>query len=337
VLLACVALCQGLVIPTADTKLAAYNVNINDTSVSGLSAGGYMAVQMHMAYSDIMRGSAVFAGGPFHCAQGSMTTALTTCMTALPFGPNVNKCIQDTTSDETKGLVANTKNLANQTVYMYSGTMDSTVKPAVMQALYQYYTHWLPKDRVHFEKTIMSAHTQPTDDPKNTNPCFLSAPPYLSNCHYDGAGKALETIYGKLKPRNDGAPTGEMIKFDQSEFCPNPALHSMDSGGYAYVPANCSKGERCTLHIALHGCVQYFGKVGDAYITRAGYNKWADTNNFIVLYPQTVASTLIPMNPNGCWDWWGYLGNPTTYDTNRGPQMMAIREMITRVSSGYRP
>lgn len=36
--------------------------NIKGYSVSGLSAGGYMAVQMHITYSSIINGSAVFAG-----------------------------------------------------------------------------------------------------------------------------------------------------------------------------------------------------------------------------------------------------------------------------------
>jgi hypothetical protein len=43
----------------------------------------------------------------------------------------------------------------------------------------------------------------------------------LSNCNYDGAGKALQAIYGKLYPRNDATLTGQMIRFDQTEFIKN--------------------------------------------------------------------------------------------------------------------
>jgi hypothetical protein len=111
----------------------------------------------------------------------------------------------------------------------------------------------------------------------------------------------------------------------------------MDTSGYAYVPKNCSDGQQCKLHMAFHGCVQYHGKVGDAYILHSGYNKWADTNNMIIIYAQTIASSISPMNPNGCWDWWGYCGNPTTYDTVKGSQMAAMRDIISRVSGGYRP
>ena len=41
-------------------QLARYN--ISTITVSGLSAGGYMAVQLHVAHSIIVSGAAVFAG-----------------------------------------------------------------------------------------------------------------------------------------------------------------------------------------------------------------------------------------------------------------------------------
>jgi hypothetical protein len=28
----------------------------------------------------------------------------------------------------------------------------------------------------------------------------------------------------------------------------------------------------------------------------------------VLLYPQATTSGLIPYNPKGCWDWWGYTG-----------------------------
>ena len=40
-----------------------YNVDSKDTSVSGLSSGGYMAVQFHIAFSKTVRGAGITAGG----------------------------------------------------------------------------------------------------------------------------------------------------------------------------------------------------------------------------------------------------------------------------------
>ena len=43
--------CQNVV------SLPAYNADIHKTSVSGLSSGGFMAVQLHVAYSSIIMGA----------------------------------------------------------------------------------------------------------------------------------------------------------------------------------------------------------------------------------------------------------------------------------------
>lgn len=39
-----------------------------------------MAVQVHVAFSSIVNGSGVFAGGPYHCAEGNLVEAMDECM-----------------------------------------------------------------------------------------------------------------------------------------------------------------------------------------------------------------------------------------------------------------
>jgi chitodextrinase len=65
------------------------------------------------------------------------------------------------------------------------------------------------------------------------------------------------------------------------------------------------------------------------YVRNTGYNKWADTNNIIMLYPQATASG---PNPNGCWDWWGY--DDANYAVKAGRQMAAVKAMVDRIVSG---
>ena len=36
------------------------------------------------------------------------------------------------------------------------------------------------------------------------------------------------------------------------------------------------------------------------YIKHTGYNRWAEANNIIVLYPQLIRTK---KNDQGCWDW----------------------------------
>jgi poly(3-hydroxybutyrate) depolymerase len=38
------------------------------------------------------------------------------------------------------------------------------------------------------------------------------------------------------------------------------------------------------------------------------------------------------MNPQGCWDWWGY--NGADYAVKSAPQMTAIMAMVSRITSG---
>ena len=67
-------------------------------------------------------------------------------------------------------------------------------------------------------------------------------------------------------------------------------------------------------------------RVNDDFVRDAGYNRWAAANGIVVLYPQTTES---PLNPNRCWDFWGYTG--LDYRTRRGPQMRAVKGMVDRL------
>ena len=50
--------------------LSAYNVDPGLVSVSGLSSGGSMSVQLGVAYSDTFKiGFGAFAGSPYDCAR----------------------------------------------------------------------------------------------------------------------------------------------------------------------------------------------------------------------------------------------------------------------------
>ncbi len=70
--------------------------------------------------------------------------------------------------------------------------------------------------------------------------------------------------------------------------------------------------------------------IGEDFIKGAGYNEWAESNNIVVFYPQVKSSQFAPLNPKGCWDWWGY--TTENYANNKGPQMNAINKLIQYIS-----
>jgi hypothetical protein len=322
----------------AAEQLAAYNADPSETTISGLSSGAFFATQLHVAYSASIKGAGIVAGGPYDCAA---QMSYTSCMYSS--SPSVTKSISNTklwSGDKIDDI----KYLAKHKVYMISGTSDTTVGVSVMNQLYKYYVtegQFIPSTNVVFKKDLQSAHTFPTDfDGAGNNGCGFASSPYISNCGFDGAGAILEHMYGSLKPRNNGALTGKFIEFDQSEFLTNPRAYGMSTTGWAYVPKSCTDGETCKLHIAYHGCQQGYEKIGDKYVKNTGFNRWADSNNIIVLYPQAVSTSsigggvLLP-NMNGCWDWIGWYG--ADFDVKSGKQLTAMKKIIDRVTAGFNP
>jgi poly(3-hydroxybutyrate) depolymerase len=93
-----------------------------------------------------------------------------------------------------------------------------------------------------------------------------------------------------------------------------------------FVPKECAAGKPCRIHVAFHGCRQGRGFVGRAFASEAGYNRWADANRVVVLYPQVAKSLFWPFNPQGCWDWWGYSG--ANYASRGGLQLLAVHRML---------
>jgi uncharacterized protein (TIGR03382 family) len=314
----------------AASTLGSYNVNPAGVTVAGISSGGFMAVQMHVAFSSRFHGVAIFAGGPFYCAQDSVNNATGYCEsgTSLP----LQTLITYTNNQASAGTIDPTSNLSGQPVYLFSGTNDTTVHQAVMNSLQAYYETYTDAGTITYDNGTAAAHAWISPD--GPNACNSSYSPYINNCNIDPEGTFLTQFYGTLKAKNTGTLGGSYIQFDQDPFCPSGSCAgiSMDSTGWVFVPVSCSNGATCRVVLVLHGCLQYQGVVNQALVDKSGVNEWADTNDIIVLYPQTVASSSNPSNPEGCWDWWGYTS--ASYALQSGPQMQALVAMVQRLQGG---
>jgi hypothetical protein len=296
-----------------------------------------MAVQFHVAHSSIVRGAGVLAAGPYYCAQGSTWTAQTNCMAPDLWAPVTATPLLKTETDTlaTHGAIDATSNLRRARVWLFSGTRDDTVLPAVVDALARFYRLYVPASSIKLVQDVAAGHGMVTLDYGVT--CGATAAPFINNCHFDAAGKLLEQIEGPLAPPA-GHETGRLIAFDQREFAGGrPGGISLADTGYAYVPRSCS-GKSCRVHVAFHGCRQSAEAEGLTFVRHAGFNRWADTNAIIVLYPQTIARygvwgwpPRLVFNPRGCWDWWGYTGDD--YHTHTAPQIRAVKAMLDRLGA----
>lgn len=320
----------------AVVPLPALNIDTTQITVSGLSAGGFMANQLGYAYPSIFKGVGVFAGGPYMCAGHSNYTA---CMYNASISAGMLSTMQadinnwSGTANDNKALVA------GQKIYMFVGNSDYTVGPNPMNAVQTQYTNnGVPAANLEYVKRASTAHVFPTDfDSTGNNACSSSASPYISNCGYDGARAALTKFYGTLAARNNAPAASNYIEFNQGAFTSNPG---MAATGWVYVPASCASGTVCKLHVALHGCQQNYATIGDKFIKSTGYTRWADTNGIVVLFPQTrvdsssraTSASGSLANPNGCWDWIGWYGS--NFAQKAGMQQAAIKAMVDQLASG---
>jgi predicted peptidase len=311
---------------TSTTKpLGSYK--ISDVTVSGLSAGAYMATQMHVAYSETISGAAVFAGGPYYCAEANMNKALTSCMTGLPTLPDVDYSVSYTNTHSDKKDIDSVDNLKDDAVYLFSGKRDTTVNPNVMKALESYYVKvGVPAASIKTNFDMEAAHTFPTLD--YGNECVVSKDPYISKCNFDGAGAALEHLYGASAVSRASVVKDNLWAFDQTPFYKGTST-SLDKTGYVYVPTSCQEGTDCHLHVSFHGCEQGASVVGTDYVEHTGFNEWAEGSSTIVLYPQVV--TTLGTNPNGCWDWWAYTNKD--YALKAGVQMQFVKDLIDELTA----
>lgn len=309
-----------------DERLAALPLAPDSVTVSGISAGGYMAVQFHVAHSALVHGAGVIAAGPYYCAGTSMRHALGRCMQGDSDIP-VDDLIGATSQLALDEAIDPIAGLADDRVWIFHGGADPLVAQSVVAALRSYYAALVnPAGIVSIERPD-AGHVFPTNDAAAA-PCGRTEPPFIGNCGLDGARALLEHLYGAFPASAAAIPAGQLREFDQRPYAKAANSSGLGAKGYLYVPAACTKDRTtaaCRLHVVFHGCKQGASYINDTFARRSGYLAAADAGRIVVLFPQ-VEPTFQPFNPNGCWDWWGYEGQ--WYATRAGAQIVAVRRMV---------
>jgi poly(3-hydroxybutyrate) depolymerase len=323
--------------PVAES-LPELGADIGSTSVSGLSSGAYMAGQIEVAHSKDIKGAGIVAGGPYACAETQSSRqvpfwpsavlqnaqqALNQCMQTTAGTPDPKALVKRAEELATDGKIDPLAGLADDNVYLFSGNEDQTVTRPVVEAAAEF----LKDAGVAVSNLTLvekeGGHAFITE--QGGAACGITGTPFVSDCDYDQAKAILAWIYGPLTPA-EGPPKGRFILFDQQPFS-EPGDGFADEG-VVYVPPSCTEKPGCRVHIALHGCEQSREVVGDDFIKESGYAEIADANRLVILFPQAKAITGI--NPQGCWDWWGYTG--LDYLGKDAPQIAAIWAMVEHLA-----
>lgn len=287
-------------------------------TVSGISAGGFMANQMHIAHSDMIQGAAMLASGPYFCSRANILTALSECMNRPQAIPSGSSFFMTAKKFEDLGLIDSLTNLKDDKIFFLSGRFDQTVMPQVVDENVAFYqAAGLKQNAIKYVSNFPVGHALPTLNYGNR--CETpSQSPWISSCDYDSAKDLLQHLFGNLNQ-----PT----KLKQKNFFQfhQPRAPSMNDKGYAYIPSSCQQGQTCELHVSFHGCRQTVSLIGETYFKNTGLNEWAETNNIVVVYPQVDVDEWLG-NPRGCWDWWGYSG--VNFATKDGQQISSIKKII---------
>lgn len=330
--------------------LPAIGASANNITVSGLSSGGFMAGQFHVAFSSQVSGVGIFSAGPYLCAMGNLGSAVSKCSSSASglTDTYIEELVQEASKLEAQGKIDDISNLQNDKVFIYHGTDDPTVKiDAANKTQLWYRLAGVQEENIELKTIKGAGHAFPTDGFGNN--CDVDTePPWISDCKYNGAQAMMSHLYGNIHP-SVSRTKGELLEFDQTEFF-GDELNSMGGRGFVYIPKQCKK-EQCRIHIFFHGCQQGYSvvpkdakndnpkhdkppyrKIRKVLVENLGLNQIADANNIVVLYPQLKKSTK-PFNPRSCYDFWGYVDNQEiNYATKKGAQLSIVMRMVERLS-----
>lgn len=314
---------------SADNSKQSGTIKSPDISVSGLSSGAYMAMQFHLAHSERVIGSALIAGGPYFCAQGDIGTALQNCVAAANAPIDLNGLTNTIENYQQQGLLSAPSFNKHDKVWLLHGTLDTRINRSVADKLHSQVLSMFDTTNVRYVNDKAFAHLMPTLNQGNS--CSESASPFIGQCNYDAAGELLTHIAHINKPKSD-LPAAELnkqlIMFKQADYAGEYSA-TLGDEGYVFVPDSCEANDSCDIHISFHGCNQNAEAIGDQFARQSGLNEWAQNNRLIVLYPQTKKSAFMPLNPQACWDWWGYTGE--NYANKDGKQINAVMSLVENI------
>lgn len=333
-------LCAALLLSTtahAEGPLPALpplGVDPADTSVIGVSSGGYMATQLAVAWPERFPRLAVLAAGPWSCAEGGLGQALGQCMSTRRGPPDLTALDRRLHDYQTRELVGDAAAISRLRAFVWHGEADEVIAPALSKALVEQLSGWLDNPDTQLRAVTAPGighgwpvETHPEIPSDQLGQCQNGGNTHLLACDQNIATEALSWLHNSPEPQGGSAPPAQLLRFDQSDF----AARGMADAGFLLVPGACVAGG-CPVTVALHGCGMAEEQIGEAFVHYSGLDTWAIANQRVVLYPQAESSLA---NPQGCWDWWGFSESSwqldPLHDTREGSQIKALMEMLERL------
>ena len=224
-----------------------------DITVSGISSGAFFAHQFHIAFSSLVKGAGIVAGGPFGCAAQvdnitppfgnpfvltlvprRVVASLAVCTHfgrsdfeqagwQFPDAPAAASLQREAVRAHTEGMIDDPNNLIDSRVWLFHGDRDTGVPKSTVQELRTFYQLMgVPAANIELKDGPDAKHGMPIKTLPSAGAarhCRLPEPSFLVRCDYGAAELLLQHLYPHAKPAATHSSTaGRIIGFDQTEF-----------------------------------------------------------------------------------------------------------------------
>jgi len=312
-------------------------------SVSGLSAGGSMAVQHLVAFSGTVDGATIAGGSPYGC--GGLGRPFVRCYYG---NVNVQASVEYVYWRRKQGNIDDPSGLAHIPVVLFSGKNDWVVYTAVMRETKQQLESFVDTAKLAGYFYTQAGHVWSIDHGDcKCGDCSGGGSTLccdINDCSFDLSGTALRQAYGGLNAR--ATAQAQLRWIEQHAYLP-PASRpdvrvrrmptaAVRAGGtlmkyaIAYVPPRCEADvRRCKLHVNYHGCDDLNWKNRLRWVKHLDLLEYAQSNDLVVLFPQARGDNAVGV---GCWNWVSYEDDPY-FDTQWGVQLGTVVRMAADLRS----
>ena len=282
-----------------------------------------MATQYQVAYSKDVAGAGIIGAGPWLCAQGIVTRALKDCLAGASGGPDVTPLVAALRASAALRAVDDPSGLAADRIWIFHGAKDGKVGAAVSDSLLRFYKAFVPLEQVRYETQVPAAHGFPTL--ADGGACDADASPWILACGYDAAGEMLKHLYDGLADPS-GAVTGNAARVR-----PGPLRREgrarLDGRHGLPVRAAGLRGRQAVPRARRVPRLPAGHRIHWPYVRAADRIRplgRCEPHRRALSAGEAEAPG--PLNPRGCWDWWGYSG--ADYAARSGAQLSAIHRML---------
>ena len=304
-----------------------------------------MAGQFQIAHSQIVVGAAIIAGGPYGCAESTFSDNMPGPGTAFfNLSKAVNGCMLNALEawgvPDPEQLAKRTKQLAEQgridpidgiirdRIYLFSGTNDHTVVPSIVAAAVKFYRSiGVPDANIKLVADLAAGHAFITDA-ETANACERSVVPTSSVATTTRRAICSRTSTARSTPHAATA-SGDYIVFDQRAFTKDLGDSGLRTWASPTCPLRARQRRLPRPHRLSRLRPEPRGGRRRLRSRRPASPAGPTPTALIILFPQTPAT---PLNPQACWDWWGYTGRE--YLTRKAPQIVAVYRMLERLAGG---